>query len=356
MFKIKSILSIFIIYLAIIPPISVQAEELRDIVFPIATGYDYNFSDTYGAARSGGRTHEGTDIITAKMTPLVAAVKGRVTEVVDSEEGWGLALYIEDADGYSYRYLHINNDTPGTDDNKSIRSYAFPDNIHRGNLVEAGQLVAWAGDSGNAESVGSHLHFEIWAPGRQSINSYSSLMAALAKPSVTTASTNVAPYQFTKDLELGDEDASVKELQKYLNQHGFSVAISGVGSAGKETTYFGQATQAALIKFQIAKNISPAVGYFGPKTRGIMNASNTTVAEPKPVESISQNSNGIVTAGWLVKDKVLPKVFYVAPNLELQWIVSEEVAVREFGSNWYLNIKTFDDLEALGLSFGDYIF
>lgn len=355
MFKIKSILLIFIISLAIIPPISVQAEDLRDIVFPIQAGYDYNFSDTYGAARSGGRIHEGTDIITAKMTPVVAVVAGRVSEVVDQEEGWGLAIYIEDADGYSYRYLHINNDTPGTDDNKSIRSYAFPENIKKGSLVEAGQLIAWAGDSGNAENVGSHLHFEIWTPDRKNINSYPSLMASLAKP-VPTTGTSINTYQFSKDLELGDENLEVKELQKYLNQAGFIVAKTGAGSIGNETTYFGQATQAALIKFQKAKNISPTAGYFGLKTRGLVNTTPIKVEISEVVKNLDQNSNGIVTAGWLVKDKNSPRVYYVTTNLELQWIVSEEAAVSKFGSSWYLDIKTFDNLEALGLSFGDHIF
>ncbi|MFA6253498.1 MAG: peptidoglycan DD-metalloendopeptidase family protein [Patescibacteria group bacterium] len=356
MLKIKAICLFIIINIVIIDPFVVRAQEVRPIVFPIQTGYDYNFSDTYGAARSGGRTHEGTDIITAKMTPVVAVVNGRVTEVVDHDEGWGLAIYIQDADGYSYRYLHINNDTPGTDDNTSIRAYAFPENIQRGSTVTAGQVIAWAGDSGNAENVGSHLHFEIWTPDRQSINSYPSLMAAIGKPAAENIV--VSSYQFTKDLELGDQDVSVKELQKYLNKNGFIVATTGAGSLGKETEYFGLATRAALIKFQQAKNISPAVGYFGPKTRNLINADNTTanVVDDSNLGIDSNNSNGLVTAGWLVKDKSLARVYYVAANLELQWIVSEEVAVKKFGVNWYLDIKTFDDLGALGLSFGDHIF
>ena len=349
MFKIKSILLIFIIYLAIISPLSVQAEEVPSIVFPIQVGYDYNFSDTYGADRSGGRTHLGIDIMTAKMTPLVAAVDGRITEVVDKDEGWGLALYIKDAAGYSYRYLHINNDTPGSDDNKDIRAYAIPENIQEGSIVTAGQLVAWAGDSGNAEDVASHLHFEMWTPSGQSMNAYPSLMAAIGKP-LATSSTNIIYYKFNKDLELGDENQDVKELQKYLNQTGFIIAKSGAGSIGNETNYFGKATQAALIKFQKAKKIIPALGYFGPLTRTAVNNSRS-VSSDKPKED-----NPVVQVGLLIKDKISPRVYYVASNLELQWIVSEEAAIKKFGVNWQSNIKIFDDLRSLDLPFGDYIY
>jgi len=61
--------------------------------------------------------------------------------------------------------------------------------------------------------------------------------------------------------------ADVKALQQWLNANGYRVAESGYGSPGNETTKFGGATKAALIKFQKANGITPAVGYFGPKTR-----------------------------------------------------------------------------------------
>lgn len=271
MHKIKYIYLIFTLNLALLAPFFVSAEEVRDITFPLDQEYDYHFTDTYGAPRSGGRVHEGTDIMSDKMTPVLAATDGKVTELVDHDEGWGLAIYIKDKDGYSYRYLHINNDTPGTDDNKNIRAYAFPKNIKEGVSVTAGQVIAFVGDSGNAENAGSHLHFEIWTPDHESINSYPSLMAALGKPVETSEPSKNTRYQFTRDLELGDEGADVRELQKYLNSAGFVVASSGVGSPGQETTYFGSLTKAALIKFQKAKNISPAAGYFGPITRGVIN-------------------------------------------------------------------------------------
>jgi hypothetical protein len=79
--------------------------------------------------------------------------------------------------------------------------------------------------------------------------------------SSSTVSTN-----FTRDLQVGSVGADVKMLQQWLNANGYTVAMSGAGSMGMETTTFGPATRAALIKFQIAKGITPAAGYFGPRT------------------------------------------------------------------------------------------
>lgn len=75
-------------------------------------------------------------------------------------------------------------------------------------------------------------------------------------------------YSFKSDLQLGSVGPGVKALQQYLNSHGFKIASSGPGSIGHETTIFGSLTKATLAKFQKAKGISPAIGYFGPLTRG----------------------------------------------------------------------------------------
>lgn len=74
----------------------------------------------------------------------------------------------------------------------------------------------------------------------------------------------------TRDLKLGAISEEVRTLQKFLNSRGFTVSKTGVGSPGKETNKFGQATQAALINFQKTKKITPATGYYGPKTRTII--------------------------------------------------------------------------------------
>ena len=66
------------------------------------------------------------------------------------------------------------------------------------------------------------------------------------------AGQNSSADVFTKNLKLGDVDLEVKLLQQFLNTHGFTVSASGAGSLGKETTKFGYATKAAVIKFQQA--------------------------------------------------------------------------------------------------------
>lgn len=72
------------------------------------------------------------------------------------------------------------------------------------------------------------------------------------------------------DLQYGMFGDDVKLLQQLLNKNGFPVSLSGVGSLGNETNYFGTLTKNALAKFQEANNITPSAGYFGPKTRAVM--------------------------------------------------------------------------------------
>jgi peptidoglycan hydrolase-like protein with peptidoglycan-binding domain len=85
---------------------------------------------------------------------------------------------------------------------------------------------------------------------------------------------------FSKNFNLGSRDTDVKKLQQYLNSHGFPVSSSGFGSRGQETTYFGEKTKAALVKFQEAYadfilkpyGLTKGTGFFGVKTREYINA------------------------------------------------------------------------------------
>ncbi len=91
-------------------------------------------------------------------------------------------------------------------------------------------------------------------------------------PTTPSVSSPVGTTMFTMTLSVGKKHTEVLRLQQYLNTHGFPVALSGPGSKGKETNYFGRATKAALIKFQNANKILPATGAFGPKTKALINS------------------------------------------------------------------------------------
>lgn len=86
-------------------------------------------------------------------------------------------------------------------------------------------------------------------------------------PATPATSAGSGTLSLTRNLSFGLTGEDVRALQVFLNAHGFQVAASGAGSAGSETAYFGPATRAAVIRYQAAHAIAPAVGYVGPLTR-----------------------------------------------------------------------------------------
>ena len=151
-------------------PARAASFDPAQIVFPVIG--DVHFTDTFGAPRSGGRSHEATDIMSygVKGLPVVAAADGYVNWI-GSE---CCLLSIDHGDGWSTQYIHLDNDTPGTDDGQR---WGIAPGVVRGAQVFAGQLIGWVGDSGNAEWVGPHLHFEIRKNG-VAINPYQYVLNA----------------------------------------------------------------------------------------------------------------------------------------------------------------------------------
>ncbi|CAN5442171.1 hypothetical protein BH10ACT3_BH10ACT3_00750 [soil metagenome] len=166
------------------PAVPASSEVVvKPITFPVSGGARY--ADSFGAPRSGGRSHEGQDLPGAKGTPLVAAVSGVVIRVRHDVSGLsGNSLTIKGDDGWTYVYIHLNNDTPGTDDGVNAFEYAFAPGLAVNTRVAAGQFVGYMGDSGNAEDAGSHLHFEIHKPDGTVVNAHPSLQAATAAPTI----------------------------------------------------------------------------------------------------------------------------------------------------------------------------
>src|SRR5688500_5859485 len=142
------------------PPASAEDDpDVHDIVFPVVG--DVTYTDTYGEPRGSGRTHEGQDLLGDKMQELVAADSGTITILTWPEASYGYYIKLTADDGWTYSYVHINNDTPGTDDGAATREHVYGPGIDEGERVERGQLLGYLGDSGNAEHTAPHLHREM---------------------------------------------------------------------------------------------------------------------------------------------------------------------------------------------------
>lgn len=89
--------------------------------------------------------------------------------------------------------------------------------------------------------------------------------------SQNTEKPNNQNFSFTRELQTGDTGEDVLILQKILNKNGFHISEDGPGSVGNETNKFGRLTRGAVSSFQLKYDINPPVGYFGPKTRTILN-------------------------------------------------------------------------------------
>ena len=131
---------------------------IADFVFPVDG--PNSFSDTFGAPRSGGRTHMGTDIMTARNTPLVACVSGTITSTSPTDTGLGgITIHLKSGNT-TYYYAHLS----------SIKS-----GIHAGVTVSTGEVIGYAGNTGNASGGAVHLHFEI-RPNGVAIDPYPTLV------------------------------------------------------------------------------------------------------------------------------------------------------------------------------------
>jgi hypothetical protein len=135
---------------------------------------------TFGAERDGGaRMHAGVDIFGPKMSPVVAVRDGVVHRVNTGPGAVCCSIAIRHHDGWSSWYMHLNNDSYGSDDNGGVGIRA---GLSEGIEVRAGEVIGWFGDSGNAEGTTPHLHFELHRPGGTAIDPLASLRAGLRRP------------------------------------------------------------------------------------------------------------------------------------------------------------------------------
>jgi len=140
------------------------------IVFPVLGPVTY--SDDFGEPRAGGK-HQGIDIVAPKRALALAAEAGKVKFWGRSATA-GCMLYLYGASGTTYYYIHLNNDLTRRNDNrgKCVAGTAYAKGLKSGAKVTAGQVVGYVGDSGDANGIHPHLHFELHPGGGRAVDPY----------------------------------------------------------------------------------------------------------------------------------------------------------------------------------------
>jgi hypothetical protein len=137
------------------PPPQQRPPPVGGFQYDYQTGGEFYYHPSLGVGtmtgvwqdpRPGGRKHEGQDIRMPMNTPLVAVTSGTITHYQNSSAG--TVVYLKGDDGNKYSYFHLNSRV-----------------AKHGQRVQAGQLIAYSGDSGNSSAP--HLHFEVWNKGRK---------------------------------------------------------------------------------------------------------------------------------------------------------------------------------------------
>lgn len=116
------------------------------------------FLDTWGAPRSGGRTHKGVDMMGPRGTPLVSVGSGIVRKSYGTLGGNIVWLYADH--GVNYFYAHLD---------------SYPSGLVDGQWVSRGQVIGYIGDTGNPRPGAYHVHFGIYPGGITAVNPYPSV-------------------------------------------------------------------------------------------------------------------------------------------------------------------------------------
>lgn len=311
------------------------------VYIPVLFGVEINnISPNFGDPRSGGRTHEGEDIMAVKGTPIVSPT---VAVVLRTGVGTGEGNYVYTANpsGETFVYMHLDK---------------LGEGITSGTVLEKGSLIGYVGNTGNASGGAAHLHFEILDNNGTPTDPFSRLtgtftlqekMVYLSKiltqtsdsndlaqflvlnfrPTFTLAANsgiplpqivstfltstpyNTPPVASTLpigDLGLGSRGSDVIRLQQYLitknigpNAHLLTLA----GSTGN----FGPITQSALAEYQTSVGISPSDGYYGPTTKVIVEANPSTT---------TSNTNATTTASTTINTSIFTHNLYTGINDE----------------------------------------
>ena len=291
-----------------------REEKLKVPVFGVRADQLY---DSWGDPRSGGRKHEGIDILAPKGTFIVSPTEAVVSRIGFGVNG-GKYVFTINPGGERFYYAHLDR---------------YAEGLREGDRLEPGDLIGYIGNTGNAEQGPDHLHFGIYNRGAENpfprmtenfstreniailedyanrydnavhrlqfiqyaVRAYSDLFvraqlegvslsnsfahvagsrvarvqpssAIVTNSSATSLTRTISSAFPQRDLELGATGVEVVQLQQFLISRAAGARAAYLARSGA-TGYFGPVTQSALIEYQTAVGIRPAAGYYGAITR-----------------------------------------------------------------------------------------
>jgi len=202
--------------------------------------------------------------MTAAAGTIVRANNSSISATEDPDGCCSLAILHED--GWRTLYVHLDNDTPGTDDGEG---WGLAPSIDIGVRVAAGQLIGYAGDSGSAEETSAHLHFELHDPDGVIVNPYNALRAAQNRLACRAPDPGPLDDLLTSAdlIRLESRGPAVAQLQ--------SIALSFGHDPGPVDGIFGPRTEVAVRALQADLGVI-VDGVVGDETR-------SAIAEVAPI-------------------------------------------------------------------------
>jgi peptidoglycan LD-endopeptidase LytH len=119
----------------------------RHLELPVRDAVRRDLRDSFDEKRGSSRSHEAIDIMTRRNTPIVAVEGGTIARLFESKAGGTTVYQFDPANQYVYYYAHLDH---------------YADKLKEGDVVRRGQLLGYAGTSGNASNRAPHLHFAIF--------------------------------------------------------------------------------------------------------------------------------------------------------------------------------------------------
>ena len=278
-------------------------DPVLELVVPILLGVEVDdLSDTWGDARSGGRTHEGIDIFAPRGAFIVSPTDAVVTRIDYGDSG-GKVVYTANPGGETFYYAHLED---------------YKDGLDEGDELKKGDLIGFVGNSGNASLAAPHLHVTIYGDNgaenpfprieeewtlderidslegiiddaddedemaEELVSKYRSIFVEAQNEKINlsqevedalekgvTVPQNITMV-LTRDLRYGMRGDDITWIQNFLiaeNKGVSAIALSEVGATG----YFGSLTKSAVVEYQRSVGLT-ADGVIGPKTRASIDA------------------------------------------------------------------------------------